>query len=84
VLGLGIVMSACRYSELDESGVPRWFPLVVFTGALAVNCSTFIAYLCGDGWVWQRPALAGLLPMIAVNLLVTAVAVRDGRRWRSL
>jgi len=84
VLGLGIVMSACRYSELDESGVPRWFPLVVFTGALAVNCSTFIAYLCGDSWVWQRPALAGLLPMIAVTLLVTAVAVRDVRRWRSL
>ena len=82
VLGLGIVMSACRYSELDESGAPRWFPLVVFVGALAVNCSTGIAYLFGDSRIWQWPALTGLLPMTAATLVLTAVAARDIRRWR--
>jgi hypothetical protein len=82
VLGLGIVMSACRYSELDESGAPRWFPLVVFVGALAVNCSTGIAYLFGDSLIWQWPALTGLLPMTAATLMLAAVAARDIRRWR--
>jgi hypothetical protein len=82
VLGLGIVMSACRYSELDESGTPRWFPLVVFVGALAVNCSTGIAYLFGDSRIWQWPALTGLLPMTAATLVLSAMAARDVRRWR--
>jgi hypothetical protein len=82
VLGLGIVMSACRYSELDESGTPRWFPLVVFAGAAAVNCSTVISYFCADSPIWRQPAVAGLLPMIAATLLLSAVAARDLRRWR--
>jgi hypothetical protein len=82
VLGLGIVMSACRYSELDESGAPRWFPLVVFVGALAVNCSTGIAYLFGDSQVWRWPSVTVLLPMTAATLVLASVAARDVRRWR--
>ena len=67
VLGLGIVMSACRYSELDESGMPQWFSFVVFTGALAVNLATAVAYLCNSGPMWNRVEVIGLAPMIVVS-----------------
>ena len=79
IMGLGIVMSACRYSELDESGRPRWFSSVVCTGALAVNVSTGVAYLCRDGQAWQRAEVIGLLPMIISSGVLAVVAVRQTR-----
>jgi hypothetical protein len=53
VLGLGIIMSACRYSELHESGAPRWFNLVVCAGALTINLTAAVTYLCRDGLTWK-------------------------------
>ena len=53
VLGLGIVMSAYRYSALDQSGGPQWFCLVVCVGALAINLATAVAYFCKDGRKWN-------------------------------
>jgi hypothetical protein len=77
VSGLGIVMSAYRYGELDESGVPRWLPLAICVGALAIDCSTAIAFICGDGRAWHRTALIGLLPMITVSSVLVVVAARS-------
>src|ERR1039457_6665567 len=64
MLGLGIIMSACRYSELDESGRPRWFSLAVCAGALTINLTTVVAYLCAGGQTWKRAEVIGLLPMM--------------------
>jgi hypothetical protein len=86
VLGLGIVMSACRYGELDDAGVPRWFGLVVFTGAMAINLATAVAYLCSDGRLWKPREMVGLLPMTIVCGVLSMAAVRELRRqapdWR--
>jgi hypothetical protein len=79
VLGLGIVMSACRYGELDESGTPRWFALVVCTGTLAINVVTAVAYLCKDAQTWQRGRVIGLLPMMIVSTTLALVAGRQTR-----
>jgi hypothetical protein len=79
VLGLGIVMSACRYSELDDAGVPRWFGLVVFTGAMAINLATAVAYLCNDGRPWEPREMVGLLPMTIVCGVLSVAAVREFR-----
>jgi hypothetical protein len=91
VLGLGIVMSACRYSELDESGMPRWFSLAVWTGALAINLTTAVAYFCRDTQTWQRDGVVSLMPMIIVSAVLALVAARPvwranaaGRNWLSL
>jgi hypothetical protein len=80
VLGLGIVMSACRYSEFDESGTPRWFSLVVCTGALAINISTAVAYIGKDGHTWQLVEVTGLMPMMIVSGILLVVAARQVRR----
>jgi hypothetical protein len=80
VLGLGIVMSACRYIELDESGRPRWFSLVICIGALAINLVTAVAYLCNDGQTWNRAKAIGLLPMLIVSATLSSVAARKSRR----
>ena len=79
VLGLGILMSACRYSELDDSGVPRWFSLVVCTGAVAITASTTVAYLCRDGQTWQPAEMIGLIPMMIVSWMLAVVAGRRAR-----
>jgi hypothetical protein len=79
-LGLGIVMSACRYSELDESGMPRWFALVVCTGGLAINASAAVAFVCGNGRTWQPSQIIGLMPMIVVCGTLSAIAARQARR----
>ena len=80
VLGLGIVMSACRYSELDETGMPRWFSLVVCMGALAVNIAAAVAYLSQNGQAWQRAKISGLAPMVIVTATLSVVAARQARR----
>lgn len=80
VLGLGIVMSACRYSELDESGIPKWFSLAVCTGALAVNIAAGVAYLCQDGQKWHLSSVSGLAPMVIVSAALSLVAARQARR----
>jgi hypothetical protein len=80
VLGLGIIMSACRYSELDESGMPRWFSRVVCTGALAINLTTAVAYLCKDGQTWKQAEVIGLLPMMLISGLLSALAARHIRQ----
>ena len=80
VLGLGILMSACRYSELDESGIPRWFSLVVCTGAGAITGSTAVAFLCRDGQTWEPAEVVGLLPMTIVSWMVAVLAGRQARR----
>jgi hypothetical protein len=80
VLGLGIVMSAWWYIELDESGRPRWFSLVVCIGALAINLITAVAYLCNDGPTWNRAKVIGLIPMLIVSGTLSAVAARQSRR----
>ncbi len=79
-LGLGILMSACRYSELDESGVPRWFSLVVCTGAVAINVSTAVAYLFKDPQAWQKSEAIGLLPMTIVCAMLSVLAASQTRR----
>jgi hypothetical protein len=80
ILGLGIVMSACRYSEMDEMGVPRWFSLVVCSGALAINLTTAVAFLCRDGLTWKQAGVIGLLPMMIMSGILAAVAARQARR----
>jgi len=80
VLGLGILMSACRYSELDESGIPRWFSLVVCTGAMAITASTAVAFLCRDGQTWEPAGVVGLLPMMIVSWMLAVLAGRQARR----
>lgn len=80
VLGLGIVMSAFRYSELDESGVPRWFSLVVCIGALAINLATAVAYLSNAGQTWKAANVIALMPMMIVSGMLSAVAAR--KAWR--
>jgi hypothetical protein len=80
ILGLGIVMSASRYSELDDSGMPRWFNLVVCSGALAINLATVVAFLCRDGQRWKAAAAMGLAPMIIVSMILSAVAARQARQ----
>ena len=77
VLGLGIIMSACRYCELDESDMPRWFSLVVCTGALAINLTIAVAYLCRDGQTWKQAEVIGLMPMIIVCGFLSALAARQ-------
>ncbi len=79
-LGLGIVMSASRYSELDESGTPRWFSLVVCTGALAINLTVAVAYLCQNGQTWEQPEVIRLLPMMIASGTLCVVAARQARR----
>jgi hypothetical protein len=80
VLGLGILMSACRYSELDESGTPRWFSLAVCTGAVSITVSTAVAFFCRDGQTWEPAEVVGLLPMIIVSWMLTVLAGRQARR----
>ena len=80
VLGLGIIMSACRYSELDESGRPRWFSLAVCAGALTINLTTVVAYLCEGGQTWKQAEVIRLLPMMIVSGLLSALAARQVRR----
>jgi hypothetical protein len=80
VLGLGIVMSACRYSELDESGTPRWFSLVVCTGALSINVAAVVAYAAQDGLTWTQSAAIRLMPMLIANGVLSVVAARQTRR----
>jgi len=80
ILGMGIVMSACRYSELDESGVPRWFSLVVCTGTLSINVATAVAYVWQDGLTWTRTAVIRLMPMLIANGVLSVVAARQVRR----
>jgi len=81
MLGLGIVMSACRYSELDELGTPRWFGLVVCTGALAINFATGLAYWCNNGHDWSHLGVLGLMPMMVVSATLSAVAARQAWLW---
>ncbi len=78
LLGLGVVMSACRYSELDESGVPRWFNLIICTGALAITGNTAIAFLCRNRHAWNGGEVLGLAPMIFVSSILAVVAARQG------
>jgi hypothetical protein len=80
VLGLGIIMSACRYSDLAESGMPRWSNLVVCAGALTINLSTAVAYLCKDGQTWKPAEVIGLMPMMIVCGLLSALAARQASR----
>ena len=80
VMGLGIVMSACRYSELDEYGTPRWFSLVVFSGSVAINVSAGVALFCQLGQTWKWVQLTGLMPMLIVNAMLSVVAARHA--WR--
>ena len=80
VLGLGIIMSACRYSELDESGRLRWFSLAVCAGALTINLTTVVAYLCAGGQTWKQAEVIRLLPMMIVSGLLSALAARQVRR----
>jgi hypothetical protein len=80
ILGLGIVMSACRYSELDESGIPRWFSQVVCAGALSINAATAVAYVWQDGLMWTRTAAIRLMPMLIANGVLSVVAARQVRR----
>jgi len=80
VLGMGILMSACRYSELDEVGLPRWLAPAVCVGGLAINIATAVAYSCGEPRAWRPASVAGLLPMIIVSTGVSAVAARWVRR----
>jgi phage tail protein X len=80
VLGLGIIMSACRYSELAESGMPRWSNLVVGAGALAINLTTAVAYICRDGQTWKQAEVIGLMPMMIVCGLLAALAARQASR----
>jgi hypothetical protein len=79
VLGLGILMSACRYSELDQSGIPRWFSLVVSAGAVAITASTAVAYLCRDARAWEPAQVIRLIPMMVVSWLLAVVAGRMAR-----
>lgn len=78
-LGLGVIMSACRYSELDDSGIPRWFSAVICTGALAINLAIAVAYLCKDGRTWQWPEVKPFLPMILVSGTLAALAALQAR-----
>ena len=80
VLGLGIIMSASRYSELDKLGMPQWFSLVVCTGALAINLATAVAYFCKDGQTWSTVNAIGLIPMLIVSGTLSIVAARQYRR----
>jgi hypothetical protein len=80
VLGLGILMSACRYSELDEWGIPRWFRLVVCTGAAAITVSTAVAFLCRGGQTWEPAEVVGLLPMMIVSWMLAVLAGRQAGR----
>jgi hypothetical protein len=79
VLGLGIVMSACRYSDLDESGTPPWFSMVVCIGALAVNVVTAVAFLCREQ-AWTRAEVVELMPMTIVSGTLSVVAARRARQ----
>jgi len=80
VLGLGVVMSAYRYSALDRSGGPKWFCLVVCVGALAINLATAVAYFCKDGQTWNSASAIGLIPMLIVSGMLSTVAARQYRR----
>jgi len=80
ILGLGIVMSAFRYGELDESGMPRWFSQVVCAGALAINLATAVAFLCRDGQTWEPTEVVGLAPMIIVSVILSVMAARQARQ----
>ncbi|MEO8371427.1 MAG: hypothetical protein ABI806_19730 [Candidatus Solibacter sp.] len=82
-LGLGIVMSAIRYSELDETGLPPWFGRTVFAGAMAINAATAVAFWCRDGQAWRSEQALGLMPMVIVSGALSAVASRQIRQKRS-
>ena len=43
LLGLGVIMSVWRYSQLDETGAPCWFPQLLGTGAVTLDASVVIA-----------------------------------------
>ena len=79
ILGIGILMSACRYGELDDIGRPRWLPMVVCTGAVAVNMSVFVAYLVHTGQSWRASNIASLVPMVLVSGALSVVAARQSR-----
>ncbi len=79
-LGLGVIMSACRYSELDDSGIPRWFSVVICTGALAINLAIAVAYLSKDGRTWQWGEMKPLLPMIIVSGTLSVLAASQARQ----
>jgi hypothetical protein len=79
-LGLGIIMSACRYTELDDSGAPRWFSAVVCTGALAINLTTAVAYLCRGGRAWPWAEVKAFLPMILVSGALSVLAAFEARK----
>ena len=80
VLGLGVIMSASRFSELDEAGRPRWFIRVLFVGAVAINLFTAVAYIFGVGQTWKRAEMIGLMPMIIVSGLLSGLAAWQARR----
>ena len=80
ILGLGIVMSACRYSELDEAGIPRWFSLVTSTGALSINVAAAVAYIAQDGLTWTQSSVIRLMPMLVANGILSVVAARQARQ----
>ena len=71
VLGLGILMSACRYSELDESGTPRWFSLAdLGTGGSGRAIAYDHRQLDADGIGWpagqaRRRSRKQLIPTTA-------------------
>jgi hypothetical protein len=80
VLGLGILMSACRYSELDASGIPRWFGMVICTGAAAITGSTAVAFFFRGAQTWEPAKVIGLLPMMIVSWMLMVLAGRQSRR----
>lgn len=82
VLGWGIVASAWRFSELDLSGTPRWFPVIVFAGAFGIDCATALAYSLGDKRGWSPAETLALLPMLGVSTVVSIVAGRVALRNR--
>jgi len=79
-LGLGVIMSACRYSELDDSGIPRWFSVVVCIGALAINVTIAVAYLCKDGQSWQWAEVKAFAPMIVASSTLSVLAAFEARQ----
>ncbi|MDE3164633.1 MAG: hypothetical protein KGN36_02420 [Acidobacteriota bacterium] len=82
VLGWGIITSAWRFSELDRSGTPRWFPEIVFAGAFGIDCATALAYILGDKHGWPASETIALLPMVAVSTMVSILAGRAALRHR--
>jgi hypothetical protein len=80
VLGLGIVMSAYRYSALDDLGTPKWFSIALCSGALAVNLATAVAYFCKAGQTWNGAKAVALIPMFIVSGTLSVLTARQYRR----